>query len=355
MSDAIRRRHRESRGSSSTDADRRKVDPNQRDANGVAVDEADADQRDPAELDADEVDPAELDVDELDPAELVRTENGELMHEESGLIVDETVIDHGPEWRAFNSQERQQRSRVGSPLTKTRHDEGLTTEIGWRNRDAHGQSLSSEKRQQMRRLRTWQQRIRTQDAGERNLQFALSEVARMTSALDVPKSVKEVASVIYRRALDEDLIRGRSIEGVATASLYAAARQQGLPRSLDEVAAVSRVDRAEIGRAYRYLSQELGLELEPVDPTQYVSRYCSELGLDQEVRRKAEHVLDHATSEGLHAGKSPSGYAAAAVYLAALLCDCKRTQKDVADVADVTEVTVRNGYQEQMELIGTLN
>jgi len=118
----------------------------------------------------------------------------------------------------------------------------------------------------MNRLRKWQERIRTKDAGERNLQFALSEIDRMASALGVPRSVREVASVIYRRALSEDLIRGHSIEGVATSTLYAACRKEGIPRSLEEIAEVSRVERKEIGRTYRYVAQELNLKMRPVDP-----------------------------------------------------------------------------------------
>ena len=186
-------------------------------------------------------------------------DQGELVCDDCGLVLDERQIDRGPEWRAFNHSERQNKSRVGAPITETMHDRGLTTTIDWKDKDAYGRSLSSEKRSQMHRLRKWQERIRTKDAGERNLQFALSEIDRMASALGVPRSVREVASVIYRRALNEDLIRGRSIEGVATAALYAACRQEGIPRSLDEVAEVSRVPQKEIGRTYRYISQELGL------------------------------------------------------------------------------------------------
>ena len=310
---------------------------------------------DPAEFDPDELDPDEIDPDEFDPEDLVRTESGELMHEESGLIVEEQQIDRGPEWRAFDQKERSERSRVGSPVTKSRHDEGLTTEIGWRNEDAQGRSLSHDKRRRMERLRTWQQRIRTQKRGERNLQFALSEVGRMSSALGIPDSVQEVASVIYRRALDEDLIRGRSIEAVATAALYAGMRQEGIPRSLDEVADVSRVGKDEVGRAYRYLSQELGLELQPIDPAQYVPRFCAELDADDAVAHKAEEILEEVTAQGMHAGKSPTGYAGAAIYLASMLCNRKHTQQTVADVADVTQVTIRNGYQEQMEALGLVS
>ena len=279
-------------------------------------------------------------------------DRGELVCDECGLVVEEGTIDPGPEWRAFNHQEREQKSRVGAPTTRTMHDKGLTTTIDWKDKDAYGRSLSSEKRSQMHRLRKWQERIRTKDAGERNLQFALSEVDRMASALGVPRSVREIASVMYRSALDKDLIRGRSIEGVATACLYAACRKQGIPRSLEEIADVSRVDRKEIGRTYRYISQELGLEMEPVDPKQYVPRFCSELGLPEDVQTKATQIIDETAAQGLLSGKSPTGFAAAAIYAASLLCNEKKTQREVANVAQVTEVTIRNRYQEQIEAMG---
>ena len=282
-------------------------------------------------------------------------DGSEVSCEDCGLILEEETIDRGPEWRAFNASERDSKSRVGAPTTQTMHDKGLTTTIDWKNKDAYGRSLSSEKRSQMNRLRKWQERIRTKDAGERNLQFALSETDRMASALGVPRSVREVASVLYRRALEEDLIRGRSIEGVATSTLYAACRMEGIPRSLDEVSAVSRVDRMEIGRTYRYISKELGLEMQPVDPKKYVPRFCSELELSEEVQNKANEIIDTTAEQGLLSGKSPTGYAAAAIYAAALLCNEKKTQNEVANVAQVTEVTIRNRYQEQISAMGFPN
>jgi len=275
--------------------------------------------------------------------------DGERICDDCGLIIEEMMIDSGPEWRAFTHQEQQERSRVGAPITQSIHDKGLTTQIDWKDKDANGRSLSSKKRAQMNRLRKWQNRIRTNDTGERNLQFALSEIDRMASALGVPKGVREVTSVIYRRALREDLIRGRSIEGVATAALYAGCRQEGLPRSLEEIAVVSRVKKLKVSRAYRYLSRELGLELMPVDPRQYVPRFSSELDLPQEVVSKANEIID-ATADPLLSGRGPSGFAAAAIYAAALLCNQKRTQSEVAEVAQVTEVTIRNRYREQIEM-----
>jgi len=279
-------------------------------------------------------------------------EESERICEDCGLVIEEEMIDRGPEWRAFDSKERNQKSRVGSPTTKTMHDKGLTTTIDWKNKDAYGRMLSSEKRSQMHRLRKWQERIRTKDAGERNLQFALSEIDRMASSLGLPRAVRETASVIYRQALKKDLIRGRSIEGVATASLYAACRQEKIPRSIEELQTVARVKRKEIGRTYRYISNELGLQMEPVDPKQYVPRFCSKLDLDERVENKAKEIIDITVDAGLLSGKSPTGFAAAAIYAASVLCNDKRTQSQVAEVADVTEVTIRNRYQEQINVLG---
>jgi transcription initiation factor TFIIB len=202
----------------------------------------------------------------------------------------------------------------------------------------------------MQRLRTWNERFRTRDSKERNLKQALGEIDRMASALGLPENVRETASVIYRRALSEDLLPGRSIEGVATAALYAAARQAGTPRSLDEIARVSRVDRMELTRTYRYVVRELSLEIQPADPESYVPRFASDLDLSDETERRARDLLRNAKGTTVLSGKSPVGLAAAAVYAASLLTNEAVTQSQVSEVADISEVTIRNRYKELLEV-----
>jgi transcription initiation factor TFIIB len=278
--------------------------------------------------------------------------HGETACVECGFIVDENEIDHGPEWRAHTADERDQRSRVGSPTTKMLHDEGVSTEIDWRNEDAYGNSLSSRQRKKMNRLRTWHTRSQTVSAQERNLKHALGEIERMSSALGLPQSTRETASVIYRRALDEDLLRGRSIEGMSTAAVYAAARQAGIPRSLDEVAAVSRIEQLRITRTYSHLTRELGLEIEPADPLDYIPRLASELDLSDEATQRSRALLTSVveTEKSYLSGKHPVGLAAAAVYAGALLTNEKVTQPAVGEVADISTVTIRNRYQDLLEI-----
>ena len=273
-------------------------------------------------------------------------EHGETVCASCGLVVEQDQVDRGPEWRAFDSRERDEKSRVGAPTTKMLHDKGLSSHIGWQDKDSYGRTLSPRQRRKMQRLRTWDERFRTRNHKERNLKQALAEIERMGSALGLGDDVRETASVIYRRALAEDLLPGRTIEGVATASLYAAARQMNTPRSIDEVAAVSRVDEVEFKRAYRYVVRELGLAVKPANPQQFVGRLASGLDVDAETEELARTLLRTAEGTGAFNGKSPVGLAAAAIYAASQLTGEKLTQDAVGDAADVSSVTIRNRYQE---------
>jgi len=262
-----------------------------------------------------------------------------------GLVVGTDRVDHGPEWRSFDDDRRPNR-RVGAPATELRHDRGLSATVGWDDRDGYGQRLSSAQRRRMNRLRKLDSRYQVRDARDRNLRHALGEIDRMGCALGLPDGVREAAAVTYRRALAEDVVLGRSIEAVASACLYAAARQAGTPRSTDEVATVSRVEKLPFVRAYREVARELGLEVDLADPAAYLRRYASELSAWSETEREARRLLRAGQGAGAHVGKSPTALAAAALYAAGLRSGQAMTQAEVCDVADVCEVTIRNRYQD---------
>ncbi len=273
-------------------------------------------------------------------------DRGELVCEDCGLVVDNQYIDSGPEWRSFDMQQEESRARTGAPMTEMVHDKGLSTGIDRSNRDSYGRAIPSKKKAQIYRLRKWQRRIRVSDATERNLAYALQELDRMASTMGLPKNIRERAAVVYRKAVKKNLIRGRSINSVVAASLYAACRDAGVPRTLDEIADASASDRKEIGRTYRFLSRELVLKLKPTRPEEYLGRFCSELNLGGKVQKVAESIIKKAEEKELISGKGPTGLAAAAIYISSIQENKRRTQREVADVAAVTEVTVRNRYKE---------
>lgn len=273
-------------------------------------------------------------------------EQGEIVCVKCGYVVYDRMRDVGPEWRAFDDEQRAKRTRVGAPLTYAIHDKGLSTMISWHDQDVYGKELSVEQKAQIHRLRKWQRRTRIFDGLERNLAVALSEMSRLASTLSLPKSILETASYIYRRAVKKRLARGRSILGMAAASLYLACRETGVTRTLQEITMATDLTKKDVARSYRFLVNQLGSRTRPPSAMSHASRFANILGLAGRVEAIAQRALKVAQSMLLTSGRGPMGIAAAATYMASVLVNDKKTQRDIAHVAGVTEVTIRNRYKE---------
>ena len=272
-------------------------------------------------------------------------DTGETICGDCGLVLYEQMLDKGPEWRAFTQEEKASRSRVGMPTSYSVHDKGLSTAISQVDRDAFGRKLPLATRLQMWRLRKWQIRSRVHSSIDRNLAQAMAELDRLSGKVCISRPIKEKAAVIYRKALDKRLVRGRSIAGIAAAALYAACRGSGTPRTLREIAEASLVGRKDVARCYRLLLRELDVHMPIADPLTYVSKIAEKNGVSGKAQGAAIAILREARRKRAAAGKDPMGLAAAALYIACLQHNEKKTQKDIADAAGVTEVTVRNRYK----------
>ncbi|MBU3940575.1 MAG: transcription initiation factor IIB [Nanoarchaeota archaeon] len=275
---------------------------------------------------------------------IFKEEQGEVICRDCGLVIEEKMIDFSHEWREFDSEQAAKSRRSGAPITQTKYDGGLGTSIG-SSSDIY--KLDQKSKNKFFRLQKWQHRIST--AIERNLKLALAELKRVSSYLKLPSSVIEESAGIYRMAVQRGLVRGRSMESVVAGALYAACRRHEVPRTLDELSEASGIDKKEIGRTYRFITRELGIRILPSNPVDYIPRFASALKLNAETQSKAVEILEMAQKAELTSGRGPTGIAAASLYVAALMNNEKRTQREVADVAGVTEVTIRNRYKELLK------
>jgi transcription initiation factor TFIIB len=284
-----------------------------------------------------------------------RKHNDEIICEACGLVLSEDKLDRGPDWRAFDEQDRQEKRRVGAPTTLTMHDKGLTTEMG--NISTSG--MSRRKRNRLDRLEEWDSRSKYSEKG-RGLKFALGEIQRMISALDIHGDIHTRSAKIFREAHDADLVQGRSYEGMATAAIYIACREHEVPRTFDEMQQVSRVDRQNIVSSYRKISSKLGIHLSPPDPIRYVKRYVSKVrrrcNLSKfeysQLERNTRYIINKMKENKDQITRSPISIVAGGIYLAAQRRGLDITQKDVSEPCDVGSVTVRSVYQEQKDILG---
>jgi len=273
---------------------------------------------------------------------IVTDENsGELFCAFCGFVINDKIEDTGAEWRSF-SNESSNRNRVGAGTSLTMHDMGLSTVIGAANKDSTGKPLSASMKSSIERLRTWDSRSQAHSSSDRNLRQALNEMDKLKDKLALADAVIEKAAYIYRKAMEKKLVRGRSIQGLVAACLYAACRNTETPRTLDDVAEGINIRRKDVARCYRLLYRELEFKMPVVDPVKVVSRIASIVELSEKSKRKAVGILNQAKKIGMVAGKDPMGMAAAALYLACIDCGEVKSQKQISIASGVTEVTIRN-------------
>ena len=276
-------------------------------------------------------------------------QHGDLLCNNCGLILDELYLYQGDEWISNDSDVDDHKVRTGPPENPRVFDKGLATEIDNKNRDSYGKPISNENRSQLYRLRKWQKRLRASNALEKNLKKAYQEIDRIGSVLGLSNKMREEACHLYKKAVKKNLIRGRSINCIASSCIYTTCRQFGNPRTMEEISDVTLLDKRDIGRTYRFLCRELELKIKPTKSQEYIERYCNELDLNVDVIKSAKEILNDAETEEILSGKSPSGLAAAAIYIAAKNKKFKITQEKIANVSSVTEVTIRNRYKEIVE------
>jgi transcription initiation factor TFIIB len=271
----------------------------------------------------------------------VRPDRDESVCTECGLVVAADHLDRGPEWRSFDDGPAEAK-RTGAPLTRSRHDRGLSTTIGHRS----STRLTGRKRRRVARMRREHARANISTKRDRNQVYAFTEIRRLVGALSLPDSIRDQACALFESAQNENLLRGRSLEGFAAAAVYATCRVRSLSRTVDAIADAARADERELRVAYDALNRELGLPTGPVDPREYLPRYANALDLDSDVERRATALATAAVEDGLATGKNPSGVAAGCLYLAASETGADCTQADAAAAADVSAVTVRQTYHD---------
>ena len=276
----------------------------------------------------------------------------ELYCSSCGFVVKEKIVEMGPEWRSFSGEEKDNRSRTGIPTSIAIHDMGLATMIGAVNRDASGRSLSGSMKSTVDRLRTWDRRSQVHESTDRNLRQAFNELRRFSDKLTLSAAVTEKAAYFYRKALERNLVRGRSITSIIAASIYAACRDGQIPRTLKDVSAATNVKKKELARSYRLLHREMDFKMPVADSSRCVSGIASRAGMSEKTQRRALEILVRAKQMRISAGKDPMGFAASALYVACTLEGEAKTQKDVAEAAGVTEVTIRNRYKGLREALG---
>ena len=267
------------------------------------------------------------------------SERGEIVCGGCGLILVQNIADISYESNSYTLEGFMKLARTGPATSLTMYDKGLSTVIGT-NKDFSGNALPSKTKYEFNRLRTWDQRSKSRNTATLSKAFTL--LHGMKTKLGIPDNVVENAAYIYRKTVNAKLTRGRTMASLISASLYAACRENNIPRTLDDIAAAGNVERRILSRDLRTIIKKLGLNLKQYDTASFISKISNNMNLKEKTKRDAFEILKRCEKEQITAGKHPVAQAAASLYISCIMNGEKISQKKFSVESGVSDVTIRN-------------
>ncbi|HLE53657.1 MAG TPA: transcription initiation factor IIB family protein [Thermoplasmata archaeon] len=272
---------------------------------------------------------------------------GERVCDNCGFVVDEGLVDQGPDWTTFEGDDR---IRAGPPPSVMAPDKGLGSMVGNGLRDAKGNPIDARSVAALNRLRRVSQWTRY-DRTERALAPGLAQLSSLSSRLGLAPVFRERAAILLRQTIEAGLSRGRSMDAIVAAVVYLAAKQLGAPRGLHELAQATGVTVHRISLTAKVVSRELGVFSRASRAEDFVPRFASQLELNPQVGERALSLVARVKDTKTLEANSPVGIAAGALYLASEELDVPMTQAQIARLTGVSEVTIRKHYRLLKELI----
>ncbi|KAG8986451.1 transcription initiation factor IIB [Tulasnella sp. JGI-2019a] len=201
------------------------------------------------------------------------------------------------------------------------------------------------------------QRTMAKGAGaraERGLVAAFRDISSMCDQISLPKAIADIAKQLYKKADQEKLLKGKSVDAIVACCIFIACRTARVPRTFKEICQLTNVPKKTIGQCYKVLENSLQLHAingtggpAPVveGPEALLGRYVNHLDLPVYVERAAVDLVIQNREHGVADGRSPISIAGAAIYFASHLYGQPKSAKEIAVVASVSESTIKLVYK----------
>lgn len=189
-------------------------------------------------------------------------------------------------------------------------------------------------------LEKWKN-VRIADSIERNLAIALEHITKIAIDLSIPKIALEKACLIYRRIIEEGLLRGKSIRMTSATALYMGCKQCRIAVTIKEIAHISKMSPRKISHSYRLIAKQLDFSMQPMSVNDYSNELCTRLKVSLQTSLVIDKIIYASDFSKQMVGKDPIGITCAAIYIGSLLAGEKRTQREISEIARITEATIR--------------
>ena len=197
----------------------------------------------------------------------------------------------------------------------------------------------------------WQNEVRTNISLGKNILLASEEINRISELLKLDNKINESGLEIFSSSSKKGIVRGRSTQKVAAASVFTACRMNNLPITLDEIANICSLNRNELSKLHRLIKRKLKLKINISSSVTFLPKFTKKLALAKNVETEAKEIIRFVEDSEYRQGISPIALLGASIYLACKKTNVRRSQLEIAKTLGTSEVTLRNRAKEIKLLI----
>ena len=261
---------------------------------------------------------------------------GKIICSQCGFVVRDRAIDTGAECRTSSDEKDMGGASLAGAVENSLLEGGdsptmITMGSGHPGIDTNSQSLN--------------RKHKTGTSSGRSVSNAFQEISKMADRLNLPQIIVDHANVLRKQARVDKSVTGWSNDGIGAACLYMACRLEQIPRTLNEISAVSNTSRKIINRIFKRIKKTQQLEgVGFITPDDYISGFCSKLQLSNAIQKASKHIAQRATELKLCVDRSPISIAVAAIFMASQASEDKMLAKDIRDMTSIPISTIYLTY-----------
>lgn len=287
-------------------------------------------------------------------ADLMVMEDGfpTCLNKSCGMVYTDT-LDYSPEWRYFGAEDKNANdpTRCGNPINPLLEMSSYGCKV------LHTPK-SSKEMMKIGKWIAWQ----SMPHKEKSLYDEFQFITIMAQNAGINRIFINDAMAIHKDISEQKIFRGINRDGIKAASIYISCRLNDCPRTSREIAEIFNIDKASAtagcSMAVNILNNiERGVEhtdLCLTKPSDFVDRYCSKLGMPNELVMVVKFVTGKVEKGAVKCNNTPHSIAAGIIYFVSQNCNFPASKTDIRRVCGVSEVTINKCHIKMTENIDIL-
>lgn len=270
-------------------------------------------------------------------------------------------LDYSPEWRYFDASDKTggaDPTRCGNPINPLLKESSFSCKV------LCGNNASFE----MKKIKKWTEWQSTPHK-EKALYDEFQFITTMAQNAGISKIFIDEAMAIHKDISEQKMFRGLNRDGIKSASIYISCRRNGSPRTAHEIAEIFSLDKysatkgcslaidilnnIERGNDTLHPSSSHQIDFCNTTPSSFIERFCSKLGMNQELIILAKFIADKIERERIITDNTPHCIASGIIFYISSKCNLHISKSSIRNISGVSEVSINKSFKklEHLELI----